>query len=141
VWDVEVTVLAAADASKVTGVPVVLRPYSLRQEGAGAGAAAGAGAGAGPVPRMCRIGRSAAADFQPPLGLSLSFDSSVTLWHGKVTCLQGRVFYTDLGSSNGSQLEGQPLAAHEPHELRSGSRLSLGEVELGIRLVPVAAPK
>jgi hypothetical protein len=56
---------------------------------------------------MCRIGRSAGDEFQPPFGASLSFDQSVSHWHGKVTCLLGsQVFFTDLGSSNGSAING-----------------------------------
>jgi pSer/pThr/pTyr-binding forkhead associated (FHA) protein len=48
--------------------------------------------------------------------------------------LQGKVFYTDLESSNGSYLNGERLTAHSPVEITSGSRLTLGDVELQVDL-------
>ncbi len=87
-WDIRLTVAASPDAGRV-GASWTLSPR----------AAGGPGG-------MCRVGRSAAPDFAPPLGASLSFDPSVSHWHGKFTCFFGRVFYTDLGSSNGSCLNG-----------------------------------
>ena len=121
VWDVQLTVTKAADASRVGGAPVLLRPQR----------------GGNPV-GMCRVGRSEGAAFAPPAGLSLSWDSSVSLWHGKITCIQGRVYYTDLEATNGSQINGEFVRADEPHELASGDTLTLGDVELAVALVRAA---
>ena len=51
---------------------------------------------------MCRIGRSTGADFQEPRGVSLPFDCSISVWHGKFTAVYGQVFYSDLNTRNGS---------------------------------------
>ena len=125
VWDVQLTVTKAADASRVGGAPVLLRPQR----------------GGNPV-GMCRVGRSEGAAFAPPAGLSLSWDSSVSLWHGKITCIQGRVYYTDLEATNGSQINGEFVRADEPHELASGDTLTLGDVGRAValgRAAPAAA--
>ena len=61
---------------------------------------------------MCRIGRSTGADFQEPRGVSLPFDCSISVWHGKFTAVYGQVFYSDLNTRNGSLHNGcVPLAA------------------------------
>jgi eukaryotic-like serine/threonine-protein kinase len=36
----------------------------------------------------------------------------------------------DLGSTNGTFLNGTPLAARTPQRLRSGDRIKVGEVEI-----------
>lgn len=53
---------------------------------------------------MMRLGRGTGPDFQEPTGASLSFDYSVSHWHGKLTCVHGKIFFTDVGSSNGSRV-------------------------------------
>jgi hypothetical protein len=40
---------------------------------------------------------------------------------------------TDLGSTNGTQVNGERLAPHEPHALRPGDRLGLGGATLVLR--------
>lgn len=137
-WDVDVTLIASGDPEHVTGKPVRLSPYDRITEAekkSGASSSSAATASGSPFTmKMCRIGRSNALPFQAPSGLSLYFDSSVSLWHGKITCLQGKVFFTDLESSNGSYLNGERLTAHVPVEVISGSRLTLGDVELLVEL-------
>jgi hypothetical protein len=51
---------------------------------------------------MCRIGRSTGGDFVEPRGVSLPFDCSISVWHGKFTAVFGQVFYSDLNTRNGS---------------------------------------
>ena len=46
---------------------------------------------------------------------------------------------TDLGSTNGTQVNGRRLTPHEPHALRPGDRVSLGACQLSLRS-PEAAP-
>lgn len=40
---------------------------------------------------------------------------------------------TDLGSTNGTQVNGRPLMPHEPHVLKAGDRVSLGDCVLALR--------
>ena len=44
----------------------------------------------------------------------------------------------DLGSTNGTQVNGQPLAAHEPRPLQPGDRVALGSAVLSLQQ-PVAS--
>jgi serine/threonine-protein kinase len=39
----------------------------------------------------------------------------------------------DLGSMNGTMLNGQPVPAHQPQRLRPGDRIRIGEVEIEFR--------
>jgi predicted component of type VI protein secretion system len=137
-WDVDLTLIASGDPEHITGKPVRLSPYERTKDtekrSSASSSSAAAVVGSPFTMKMCRIGRSNSLPFQAPSGLSLYFDSSVSLWHGKITCLQGKVFYTDLESSNGSYLNGERLTAHSPVEITSGSRLTLGDVELQVDL-------
>lgn len=47
---------------------------------------------------------------------------------------------TDLGSTNGTQVNGQPLRPHEPVTLQPGDRVSLGACVLALR-APAAVPE
>jgi hypothetical protein len=68
---------------------------------------------------MCRIGRSTGADFQEPRGVSLPFDCSISVWHGKFTAVYGQVFYSDLNTRNGSLHNGcVPLSLPRAHAPR-----------------------
>jgi hypothetical protein len=120
-WDVELTVVKASDASHVGGAPVLLRPQR----------------GGNPV-GMCRVGRGEGAAFTPPAGLSLHWDGSVSLWHGKITSIQGKAYYTDLETTNGSYINGEIVPPDVPQELASGDALTLGDVELRVQLVRAA---
>ena len=141
-FDIDITVLASGDPEHVTGKPIRLSPYEKTSSSSSSSSFSSSSsstvAGSSPyMMKMCRIGRSNATQFQAPNGLSLYFDSSVSLWHGKITCIQGRVFFTDLESSNGSYLNGERLTSHIPVEITTGSRLTLGDVELQIALIKV----
>jgi pSer/pThr/pTyr-binding forkhead associated (FHA) protein len=39
----------------------------------------------------------------------------------------------DLGSTNGTLVNGSPLPPHQKHHLRSGDRIKIGEVEIEFR--------
>jgi hypothetical protein len=53
---------------------------------------------------------------------------SVSQRHAKLWC-EERWFVQDVGSRNGSALNGTPVAAEEPYELREGDELSFGAVK------------
>jgi len=72
-----------------------------------------------------RIGRNQLND------ISLD-DPFVSEWHGTIRFDQGSVAYFDLGSTNGTELDGKRLAKNVPSELTAASRLRLGLLELSI---------
>lgn len=87
---------------------------------------------------MCRLGRSNDNNFQLPYGCSFSYDPSISHWHGKITMNYGIVYYTDLGSSNGSYLNNQSLERDVPYPINTNDILQLGgSLDLKITLVPI----
>ena len=46
----------------------------------------------------------------------------------------GKVWFTDLGSSNGTELNAAELEAHKAAELTSGDVLMLGETRLDVQI-------
>ena len=64
----------------------------------------------------------------------------VSLWHAKLTSIRGKAYFSDLGSSNGSYLNGKIVAPDLPIEIASGDRILLGETELEVQLVKAAPP-
>jgi hypothetical protein len=58
-------------------------------------------------------------------------EHQVSRFHCEVARKDGQFFITDLRSSNGTRVNGQPLTAGSPAPLRKGSRITLGDtVEL-----------
>ncbi|MFL5357170.1 FHA domain-containing protein [Archangium sp.] len=55
-------------------------------------------------------------------------DGGVSRKHVRISDRLGRYYASDLGSSNGTQLNDAPLSGE--HELKNGDRISLGPVEL-----------
>jgi hypothetical protein len=72
-----------------------------------------------------RIGRNQLNDI--PLD-----DPFVSEWHGIIRFTGQDVAYVDLGSTNGSVLDGQRLAKNQPAPLTGSSRLQLGRIELSV---------
>jgi type VI secretion system protein ImpI len=72
-----------------------------------------------------RIGRNQLND------ISLE-DPFVSEWHGTIRFDERSVAYFDLGSTNGTELDGKRLAKNVPCELTASSRLRLGLLELTI---------
>jgi len=68
------------------------------------------------------IGRSSKND------LNLSFDLSLSRFHAEVTSRDGKHYVADVGSRNGTSLNGKPLV--QPTELKIGDRISLGETTI-----------
>ncbi|HEY3174291.1 MAG TPA: SpoIIE family protein phosphatase [Candidatus Polarisedimenticolia bacterium] len=68
------------------------------------------------------IGRSSKND------VNLSFDLSLSRFHAEVTRGNGKYFVADVGSRNGTSLNGKPVLA--PAELTVGDRITLGETTI-----------
>ncbi len=49
---------------------------------------------------------------------------------------QGLLTITDMGSSNGTQVDGVQIPPHKPYPLRDGSVIVLGKMLLRVRFVP-----
>lgn len=69
-----------------------------------------------------RIGRSSKND------VNLSFDLSLSRFHAAVSASQGKYFIEDVGSRNGTSLNGKPVV--QPAELHVGDRITLGETTI-----------
>ncbi len=73
------------------------------------------------------IGRASTCDWQIS-------ESSITREHGKLTMVNGKLHYTDLGSSNGTYRNNKELPAHSPVEIQNGDVLELGRVSIKITI-------
>jgi FHA domain len=59
-------------------------------------------------------------------------DPFVSEWHGTIRFDDEGISYADLGSTNGSVIDGLRLAKNAPTRLTAGSRILLGRIELAI---------
>lgn len=69
-----------------------------------------------------KIGRSSKND------INLSFDLSLSRFHAEVNRQDGKYFVSDVGSRNGTSLNGK--AVLQPLELKVGDRITLGETTI-----------
>ena len=60
--------------------------------------------------------------------------------HAQLIVHGSRVQIMDLGSSNGTLVDSNPLYPHEPYDVRPGARITIGKVilELAAEEVPAA---
>jgi eukaryotic-like serine/threonine-protein kinase len=70
-----------------------------------------------------RIGRSAGNDLRLPFGF-------VSSWHGLIEFDAASASYTDLGSLNGTRLNGVPLQPREQAVLLPGSEIAIGSLRV-----------
>ena len=80
-----------------------------------------------PLAPMMTIGRRQGMDVQLE-------DSSMSRWHATVFADGGQWYLSDKGSTNGTFLDGQRLAADQPGALHNGSLAEIGELKLQFRL-------
>lgn len=57
-------------------------------------------------------------------------DGRVSRRHAQLTSQDGQILIEDLGSTNGTKVDGSPLAAGEKRDLKGGERISFGGVEV-----------
>lgn len=82
------------------------------------------------------LGRASRAEgYQPDFDMTFYDESDyVSRRHSRITRGRAGYFITDLGSSNGTTLNGQPLAPHRAHKLRNGDRIKVGLVVIQFQL-------
>jgi pSer/pThr/pTyr-binding forkhead associated (FHA) protein len=56
-------------------------------------------------------------------------DASVSSHHATLVLAEGDYIYRDIGSTNGSRLNGKTIAAETDHKLQSGDSLLIGKVD------------
>jgi hypothetical protein len=88
-----------------------------------------------PFAEQVHIGRLDAAhgvfpdvDLSPDGGL----EEGVSRRHCKIWQGEGSLFVEDLGSANGTLLNGRRLTPYMPHPLEDGDDLQLGQIRLGV---------
>ncbi len=72
---------------------------------------------------ILKVGRSSKND------VNLSFDLSQSRFHAEVARIGGKYFVRDVGSRNGTSLNGRPVR-EQPVELKAGDRITLGETTI-----------
>ncbi len=66
------------------------------------------------------------------LGPFRGIESGVSRRHAEIQANEQHLLIVDLGSTNGTRLNGHRLIAHEPYRLRHGDTLSVGLAELKV---------
>jgi len=61
-----------------------------------------------------------------------AYETGVSRLHATILLEKEKVEIVDLGSANGTQVNGQRIAAHDPYPLKDGDILSLGKLEVRI---------
>lgn len=68
------------------------------------------------------IGRAAASDVHIP-------EKRVSRQHARLSCDDGRFHIYDLGSTNGTSVNSQPIRAGQAHPLQDGDAITFGVTE------------
>jgi pSer/pThr/pTyr-binding forkhead associated (FHA) protein len=78
------------------------------------------------------LGRASEAEYHHPDFDMTFYDEGdyVSRRHAHITKGEAGYFVTDLGSSNGTTLNGSSLVANRPYPLRNGDRIKVGLVVL-----------
>ena len=86
----------------------------------------------------CWLGRSSSAKFKDR-GISLPLDLEVSTTHGKFEFKQGKFYYTDAGSTNGTRINGEECETNEAYELTAkGITILAGQTSMKVTLLKLA---
>ena len=82
------------------------------------------------------LGRASPAEaYAPDFDMTFYDDGDyVSRRHARITHGRGGFFVTDLGSSNGTTVNGQRLVANRAHRLTDGDRIQVGLVVIQFRI-------
>ncbi|KAJ8601374.1 hypothetical protein CTAYLR_005030 [Chrysophaeum taylorii] len=76
-------------------------------------------------PESCFIGRSSGKKFRLK-GVSLPKDNEVSTTHAKIELQRGQLVIVDVGSTNGTILDGVELDEAKPYPLEKGTTIHIG---------------
>ena len=84
------------------------------------------------------LGREGHEQVVPDLNLNPygAREQGVSRVHAALRYDRAQVLLIDLGSTNGTRLNGKPLAAHQPIRVESGDEIRLGKLMLKISFMP-----
>mgnify|MGYP001797855227 CR=1 FL=1 len=119
--------------TSVTGKLPLYGPVSPTPHGPGGAAKAG-----GHSRSTQRLGREGSEQVTPDLNLNPygARDKGVSRVHAALRRDRSQVLLIDLGSTNGTRLNGKTLAAHQPIRVENGDEIRLGRLMLTINFVP-----
>jgi hypothetical protein len=83
------------------------------------------------------LGRfSKGAPVIPDIDLSpyKAYESGVSRMHISIHIGEDQVSITDLGSVNGTRVNGRKISAHQPHPIKNGDILTLGKLKIQVLL-------
>ncbi|NIR66291.1 MAG: FHA domain-containing protein, partial [Aliifodinibius sp.] len=63
-----------------------------------------------------------------------AYEAGVSRLHATIRIEKDKVILIDLGSVNGTRIEGKRLTPHLKHTLRDGDVISLGKMKLKVRI-------
>jgi pSer/pThr/pTyr-binding forkhead associated (FHA) protein len=83
------------------------------------------------------VGRGGQDDTTPSLDLSKygGLDSGVSRVHARFVYRDHTLFVEDLGSTNGTRINGLKLVPREPMRLRNGDEIEFGQLPVTVRVV------
>jgi hypothetical protein len=61
-----------------------------------------------------------------------AYESGVSRMHASLRLLDNQVLITDLGSANGTRINGRQISAHIPYPIKHGDILTLGKFKIQI---------
>ena len=73
----------------------------------------------------CFVGRSGGKKFREK-GISLPKDNEVSTTHAKIELKNDEIVLVDVGSTNGTSVDGEPIEEGKPHPLAAGNTVVFG---------------
>jgi hypothetical protein len=61
-----------------------------------------------------------------------AYEAGVSRMHASIKLIKNDLMVTDLGSANGTRINGERIASHLPHPIRQGDILTLGKFKIQI---------
>ncbi|MFM8322586.1 MAG: FHA domain-containing protein [Chloroflexota bacterium] len=63
-----------------------------------------------------------------------AYEAGVSRMHASLRTIEDQVMVTDLGSANGTRINGRQISAHIPYPIRHGDILTLGKFKIQVLL-------